>query len=98
MRCLQLTGLLCFAVTSAAWANPGQAGPKQTGRASSSLPAVHQRVARSKAEVKRLEQDLARQESHGKQASKRLQEQDRAIAELRKQLQELQARPSAGQH
>ncbi len=98
MRCLQLMGLLCLAVTSAAWANPGQTGPKRAARASSSLPAVHQRVARSKAEVRRLEQDLARQESHSKQASRRLQERDQAIAELQKQLQELQARPSAGQH
>jgi septal ring factor EnvC (AmiA/AmiB activator) len=98
MRCLQLMVLLGFAVTSAAWASPGQTGQKQAGRASSSLPAVHQRVVRSKAEVRRLEQDLARQESHSKQASKRLQEQDEAIAELQKQLQELQARPSPGQH
>jgi septal ring factor EnvC (AmiA/AmiB activator) len=98
MRRLQLMGLLCFAMTSAAWASPGQAGPKQTGRVSSSLPAVQQRVVRRKAEVNRLEQDLARPESHSKQASRRLQEQDRAIAELQKQLQELQARPSAGQH
>jgi septal ring factor EnvC (AmiA/AmiB activator) len=98
MRCLQLMGSLGFIVSSAVWASPGQTAPEQAERVASPLPAVHQRVARSKAEVQRLERDLAKQESHSKQASKRLQQQDQAIAELQKQLQELQGQTSSGQH
>jgi septal ring factor EnvC (AmiA/AmiB activator) len=98
MRCLQFMGVLCLLLSSAVWAGTGQSAPKPGASATSALPAVQQRVARSQAEVQRLQRDLDRQETHSRQAGKRLQQQDQAIAELRKQLQALPAGPAASQH
>jgi septal ring factor EnvC (AmiA/AmiB activator) len=97
MRRLQLMGVIGFLLVSTARAGPLQSS-SQRAAAPSSSSTVHQRIARSQAEVKRLERDLARQESDSKRAGKRLQQQDQAIAELQKQLHELQAAPPAGQH
>ena len=98
MRCLQLIAVIGFVMASVAWAGPARSGSQRAASAAPSPSTVHQRVARSQAEVKQLERDLARQESDSKQASNRLQQQDQAIAELREQLRKLQAGPSAGQY
>ncbi len=98
MRCLQVIGVIGFVVISPAWGGGARPASQHTEQAVPALPAVHQRVTRSQAEVKQLERDLSRQESDSKRARQRLQQQDQAIAELRKQLQELPARPVADQH
>ncbi len=98
MRCLQLIGVTGFIVISTAWTGLAWSSSQRAAAAAPSPSTVHQRVARSQAEVKRLERDLARQESDSKQASRRLQQQDQAIAELQKQLHELHAGSPAGQH
>ncbi|MFC5437731.1 hypothetical protein ACFPME_14305 [Rhodanobacter umsongensis] len=98
MRCLQLIGLAGFIVASAVWARPGPSEPERVVSAAPLPSALHQSVARHRAEVRRLERDLARQESDSKQASRRLQQQDQAIAELQKQLHELQVAAPADRH
>jgi peptidoglycan hydrolase CwlO-like protein len=101
MRCLQLVGVMCFMVSSLAWAGSGEPTSQPAGgspkAAQPSLPEVRQRLAQHQAQISQLQQDVSRQESDSKQASERLQQQDRTITELQQQLQALRAKPASNQ-
>jgi septal ring factor EnvC (AmiA/AmiB activator) len=100
MRCLQLLGLMCFMVSSLAWASSGEPTPQQAVSSKATQPSlseVRQRLAQHQAKINQLKQDVSRQESESKQASERLQQQDLTITELQQQLQALRAKPASNQ-
>jgi peptidoglycan hydrolase CwlO-like protein len=101
MRCLPLLGLMCFMVSSLAWASSGEPTAQQQAGSSKatqpSLSEVRQRLAQHQAKINQLQQDVSRQESESKQASERMQQQDRTITELQQQLHALRAKPASNQ-
>ena len=98
MRCLQLLGMMCFLVSSLAWAGSGEPTSQPAGApkaAQPSLSEVRQRLEQHQVQIRQLQQDVSKQESDSKQASERLQQQDRTITELQQQLQALRAKPAS---